>query len=321
MRLIFAACLWLLTVPPSAAQDVATADRLVSAFTGWVSTHDIKKGAISVAYKGAPVRQAGIGIDAQAPMEMASLSKAITAACVVRLVDEGVLGYDTYFDQLIGRGPHVSVAQLLSHSGGLFPDRTQGAMWLWARMGHLNDASGAVLDGIIAADEPIQNQGRYQYNNENYALLGVMIAQASATSYRDACTQRVLAPLGIVASPSPITDKFLAWGGWRISVADYGRFLTHWFGTDSAAGRDPFARPHVQVGGGAHYGQGMFFREFRGSYNFWHHGAWCFPAQLQSGSFAVSWQSEWSVVVAYTHCPDWDMMLELDTVLSKAVFQ
>jgi CubicO group peptidase (beta-lactamase class C family) len=194
-------------------------------------------------------------------------------------------------------------------------------MWLWARFNWHTDASEAVLDQIIAAKQPIQNQGRYQYNNENYALLGLMIAHASGQSYRKTCDQRVLAPLDITTATSPITERFLAWGGWNMSVNDYGKFLSHWYGADSAAAGDPFAQPHVQVGDGVFYGQGMFFREFRGGHNFWHHGAWCFPTQLQSGSFAVSWKGEWSVVAAYTQCPDWDMMLGLDQALSGAVFQ
>ncbi len=51
-------------------------------------------------------------------------------------------------------------------------------MWLWALSGQ-TDKSWAVLDIVMARDQPTQNKGQFQYNNENYALVGLMIEAAS----------------------------------------------------------------------------------------------------------------------------------------------
>ena len=75
------------------------------------------------------------------------------------------------------------------------------------------------------------------------------------------------------------------------------------------------------MGGGAFYGMGMTQREFRGSMNYWHFGALCFPGRLNAGSYAVSWMGDWTVVVAYDACADWDAMVRLDQALAGAVFQ
>lgn len=316
----FAVCLlWIASVVPLAAQDQATAQRMIAAFEGWMQAQDADQGALAIWYQGKPVATHGIGMSSTARVEMASLGKAVTGVCVAVLVQEGKIAYADRFVDVIGRGPNASVAQLLSHSSGLKFDSTQKTMpaWLDSPDNHVMD----VLDGIIQRGGPAKRPNKFRYNNENYALLGAMIEKVSSESYEVACSKRVFEPAGVIAERSPIAGGFLPWGGWRMSVDNYAKFLNYWFGSKGAIGKDPFAMPHFELNGGAHYGMGMFFRAFRGSHNFWHHGVLCFPDRLNGGSFAVTWMGEWSAVAAYDICPSWDAMGDIDAALSGAVFQ
>jgi hypothetical protein len=106
-----------------------------------------------------------------------------------------------------------------------------------------------------------------------------------------------------------------------MSVQDYAR-LMHWaYGPQGMIGKAPQDWPQAQMGGGAFYGVGMTQRRFRGAMNYWHFGGLCFPKRLNIGSYAVRWMADWSVVVAYDRCVDWDAMTRLDNVLARAVFQ
>ncbi|WP_390910630.1 serine hydrolase [Pseudosulfitobacter sp. SM2401] len=315
MRLVLAFSLWVLTGLPTVAQDAGTAERMIAAFEGWMVANDAPRGTLAIRYKGRRYSQTGVGLNANTPMEMASLSKAITAVCIAELVREGRLSYADRFADLVDRGPDISVAQLLSHTSGLKHDSTQSSMVGW--LNQPTDRANDVLDHVIERDGPRKKAGRYHYNNENYALLSLVIQAVSGASYQVACTDRVLTPAGAIAVRSPQAGAYLAWGGWQMSVDDYAAFLSHWFTPQL----DPFTRPNAKVGGGAHYGQGMLFRTFRGGHNYWHHGALCFANGPNIGSFAVSWKGEWSAVAAYDICPTWDAMRDLDAALSGAVFQ
>lgn len=246
---------------------------------------------------------------------MASLSKAIIGVCVSELAREGGLSYQDCFADIVGRGPDVTSAALLSQASGLKSDSTQQIVL--DGLDTAADRANAVLDQVIARGGPRKKPGRYRYNNENLALLSLVVEAAAGTSYQAACTSRALDPAGAKAQRRPRSGGFLAWASWQMSVHDYGAFMSHWFTRDL----DPFEHPNGQVDGGVYYGLGMFFRSFRGQHNCWHHGALCFLDRLNAGSFAVSWMGEWSAVAAYAMCPSWAAMGSLDAVLSGAVFQ
>ena len=310
-----AALSWELTALPLAAQSVG--DRLQGAFETWVTA----QGTTGVF--GAAVRRDGAWQmpAGQPPGELASVSKSVTAICALALVDEGLLDWsDTVADRL-GQGPQFTVAQLVTHSSGLVRDSTQAAMPLWldrptAAAGH---NAQAVLDIVAGRGAPQGTTSRYAYNNENYALLALMIEAASGQAYRDACWPRLGLDDGIAISPR--AAAFGPWGGIMADPEAYLSFLHRHFGPGSRVWADPFALPHVEIGGGAYYGLGMVFRRFGDSYNFWHFGAQCFPDRLNAGSYAVMWEGKVSALALYDACLDWDTMFALDAALSRAVYE
>lgn len=94
-------------------------------------------GGIAVMHKGRPAHQAVMGAEtAGNSVPLASLSEAVTGACIAGLVDRGRLAFDTPMSQALARtlarlGPPadprmqgVTVGQLLVHREGF--DRAEG---------------------------------------------------------------------------------------------------------------------------------------------------------------------------------------------------
>lgn len=299
------------------AQDQAVLDRLERAFQGWLDRVGTK-GALAVRFQDAPVVTLSLGIDADATVEMASLGKAITGVCVYVLVQQGLLRYDATLADVVGRGPNTSVEELLLHISGLREDSTQSDMHNW--LGEPPHRSATVLNRVIARGAPEGRPGRYRYNNENYALLGLMIEAATGQDYETACRARVLDPAGATAVASQTSGAFLPWGGWAMRVADYAAFHRHWFGPDGEIGVAPLEHPHVEIETGLYHGLGTFFRVGNGTANAWYFGALCMPGRINIGSFAVRWAEDWSLVAAHDACVGWEDMFALDRVLAEAVF-
>lgn len=289
-----------------------TTKDLTIAFENWMDRAGVSTGAIAVLRKGQVVATHARGMSPDDPMEMASLGKAITAVCVRRLVDDGVLSYDDQLGDLLEETPFLlddlTIAELVTHQTGLRKDSTQKAMPAW-----LDDPAprhGDVTRAAFARNET-QGRGTYGYNNENYAVLGEVIARVSGEPYREVCADEV--PGG---APSPRAGAFDAWGGWSMPVAEYAAFHARAFPPDA----DPSTEPSADLGGGARYGLGTVWREYRGGHNYWHFGALCFET-TGSGAFAVSWQGEWGAVAAWGSCVDFPIMLELDGYLARVVFK
>jgi CubicO group peptidase (beta-lactamase class C family) len=317
MRLWFALALAVLA--GAATADEARINRLSTAFESWLDQNGAG-GVLAVQAPDGTEATRAIGRDANTPVEIASLSKAITAVCAMELVHEGKLTAESRFDEVYGSGPAITLAQLITHSGGIVEDATQIGMGEW--YGDPTPRWADVLELNRARGTPKGEVGAYHYSNENYALLGLMIEAASDQPYEAACRARALDPAGAEAAPSPDFGAFLPWGGWEISAQDYVRFHAHWFQDGSALGRGPLEAPHLDLGDGAFYGLGSFLRPAQdgGSYHFWHFGALCFPGRKSSGSYVATWFGTWTVFAYYDRCLDWDAMRALDQALVAAVF-
>lgn len=317
--MIRAVILALILVAGSARADVAV--RMEQALRGWAAAQEVERAVMTVWRAGVPVRDVEIAMDIRVPVELASLSKAITGLCAAGLMRSRVWTGQTQSRDVLGYGPPgITVAALMTHSAGIGPDETQGRMGDWLDTGE--DVSDTVARRALTREAQSGTPGRYLYNNENYAILGAMISAQMGVTHRTYCTNTVLVPAGVrTADPSPRTGAFAAWGGWQMPVADYARLMNWAYGKGGMIGRAPDRWPQAEIGGGAFYGVGMTQREFRGSTNFWHFGALCIPGRLALGSYAVSWLQDWSAVVAYEGCLDGAGMVALDAALAGAVFQ
>lgn len=315
MKQILVAAFSMFTATAADAQtEGETVAELQSAFETWASDHNILSSEIVILHQGKFVG----GSHSDEPVEIASLSKAITAVCAATLIDDGIWNAQTNSAQVLGYGHEgITVAQLITHSAGLSPDSTQWLMPMWLT----STVARKRIVSETALNRRRDGTGSFGYNNENYAILGEMIEIALDEPYEHACLTRALEPAGVTtAGASDLTGGMLPWGGWSMSAKDYAQFHYHWFGPQGIYGAGSPPEFLFDVGGGAQYGLGMFERDVADHRNFWHFGLWCVPGSVNAGAFAVIWQGEWSVVATYDACVDWGAMGALDAVLAKVVY-
>ena len=118
---------------------------------------------------------------------LGSVSKAVTAAAVFRLVDAGALALDDRAGDLVpgltGPATDATVEQLLVHTSGL-----AGA--------HGTDHEPLDRDGAVAAIGSLPTEAppgsEFRYSNAGYTLLAAIVEEAAGVPYRDALVSGAL---------------------------------------------------------------------------------------------------------------------------------
>jgi len=294
------------------------ANTILAAWTGWVGRHNPTESSISIAYLNDEVLGSGLGRQATTSAPIASLTKAITGICIAKLVQEGSISFDSRLGSVVPEvNSDVTIGSLLTHTSGHRTDVTQSPanfprvdqeLLLWVSQQELATPVGS---------------SSYFYNNANYAMLGAAIAEVTGKTYEQACAERVLEPAGIRnARLNPDWRIMSSWGGWQLAVTDYQSFLSMYFSNTGVLGQSPFDFPHVELGGGAHYGMGYLFRQGQnGGFNFWHDGQWHADynqIQHRFGAFFARWDSGWAVTTNHNISAINGEHFELDTLLFEA---
>jgi CubicO group peptidase (beta-lactamase class C family) len=165
--------------------------------------------AVSVVYDGGVYYSKGHGVletggndrvSDRTLFQIASLSKAFTAASIAVLVDEGELGWDDpvidylpefrMFDPWVTR--EFTIRDLLTHRSGLppgagdlllFPEANSSRDEIIRAMRYLKPASGF--------------RSGFDYDNLLYIIAGEVVARVAGMSYEDFVEQRLLNPLGM----------------------------------------------------------------------------------------------------------------------------
>ena len=205
---LFAAVLGLLPLATSAAPVLtppdAGIDGLMQAYDG-----QVPGAAVLVLHDGQPVFRRGYGlavledgttITAASNFRLASVSKQFTAAAVLLLVEDGLLGLDQparqWLPELPPAAAAITIRQLLSHTGGLLdyedlmdpadPRQVHDAdvLTLLSHEDRLNFAPGT----------------QYRYSNSGYALLAMIVGRASGQDFASFLQQRIFRPLGMALS-------------------------------------------------------------------------------------------------------------------------
>jgi len=165
-------------------------------------------------------------------MDIASITKTVTAAEVITLVDSGAIELDASASRylvhpLLSREP--TVRQLLSHTSGVpdyfkegaFSDAIKtdpGSTWTAER------ALGFITEPLVEPGSPVTS-----YSSSNYLLLGLLIEKVTGLSYAQALRRDVLAGMGsrmVVQDaeppPPPLAAPDFAQSGIK---PDDGKFL------------------------------------------------------------------------------------------------
>lgn len=192
--------------------------------TGFLEEHHLPGAALAVTRKGRLVYARGFGhadIEKKEPVQpaalfrIASVSKPITAAAVMRLVDKETIKLDEPALDYVKLQPvtesgtkpdprwrKVTVRQLLQHTGGWDRDQSYdpiGIPWKIANAAHKQPPVPPALIVRYMMGQPLDFDpgARYAYSNLGYLVLGRVIEAVTRQSYEAHVRQAVLAPLRI----------------------------------------------------------------------------------------------------------------------------
>ncbi|MFE1871482.1 serine hydrolase domain-containing protein [Streptomyces sp. NPDC059496] len=164
-----------------------------------------------VVWEGSRTSVEGHGPDGDVQYRIGSITKTFTAVLVMRLRDEGLISLaDPLEKHLPGTGAgQVSIAQLLSHTGGLAAE-TPGEWWERTpgeQRPELSDVLG---------EEPFKLAPgtRHHYSNPGYALLGSLVEAVRGRSWEEALRIEVLEPLGLERTSGQPQAPHA--GGWAV---------------------------------------------------------------------------------------------------------
>ena len=165
--------------------------------------------ALGVTYRGETVFSGAFGLrdverglsaDSQTLYQIASCTKAFTAALAAMLVEEGMLDWDTpvreyvpevrFYDDYATRT--VSVRDLLCHRTGL--PRHE---YSWYGTDYTRDD---IIHNLrfLEPNHPIRTA--FQYNNQCYVLAGRILERLTGTTFEELVSRRILEPLGMCRS-------------------------------------------------------------------------------------------------------------------------
>ena len=175
----------------------------------------------------------GIPIDEETIFRVGSISKAVTAVEIMRLVDEGQVELDAAITEylpdftvqrLFDDAEPLTIRSLLTHRSGL-PRNGTLPLWMW-------DAGAAALRDYVAslaeAYAAYAPWTRYKYSNVGYCVLGRVIERLRGGGFPDIMRRELLAPLGMTSSAFVSTrlasDRTIATGYWP---TDDGNVASH----------------------------------------------------------------------------------------------
>ncbi len=224
-RLLLAASLLLAGIPaiPGHARQAAGLDLLaVDRFLqSQVSANRIPGLAVAIVQGGQIVFMRGYGqaspgipVTPQTQFYLGSVTKSFTALAAMQLVEQGKLELDAPVQRYLPwfqvadpeASASITVRHLLNHTSGLSEKGDPNASVFAAT---LEEQARLMRDARLTA--PVGSQ--YQYFNQNYRLLGLLIEQVSGQSYGDYLRTHVFAPLGMVGSTAgPAAAPKLAQG-------------------------------------------------------------------------------------------------------------
>lgn len=132
-----------------------------------------------------------------------SMSKTITAAAALQLVETKRVGLDDPVEQYLGSllpyGPAVTIRQLISHTSGIPNPLPLG--WVHAADRHETFDEDAALALVLKKHPRLSFApgSRYAYSNIGYWLLGKVVERATGEKFTAYVNDRILRALGIEA--------------------------------------------------------------------------------------------------------------------------
>ena len=164
-----------------------------------------------------------VGGGGTALFQAGSLSKSVTAAVALELVQRGELDLDTHVNERLSSwslpsGAGATLRHLLSHTAGVnvsfCPGYAQGAP-VPSLLQSLQGVEPATTDAVTVDSKAVD---RFRYSGGGYAVVQQLIEDARGEPFAETARQLLFDPLGMERSsfrqpPEPLRSP--AWAGWR----------------------------------------------------------------------------------------------------------
>lgn len=158
-----------------------------------------------------------------------SVTKQFTAACILKLEEEGKLKVSDPLSQYFPDFPYgdsITIHMLLNHSSGIKNYTSLPEFWPKAVLPLSHDSMVAIFKNKPLDFSP---GSRWAYSNSGYYLLGLIVEKASGQTFQDFLRDWIIEPAGLKNTGMDRLDSILTkrakgygWkspGGWR--HADY----------------------------------------------------------------------------------------------------
>lgn len=139
-------------------------------------------------------------ITATTPLHLASVSKVITAAVILKLINAKRIDLDQKVNTILKEFPYpdVTIKTLLNHRSGMknyayFADKKE----IWDRHNILTNQDILTLMATKDIGLESKTDTRFSYCNTNYAMLALIIEKVTKLSYKKAMEVMVFKPLGM----------------------------------------------------------------------------------------------------------------------------
>lgn len=187
----------------------------------YMSSRGIKAGTLAVSQDGKLLLARGYGfgdaagrrpIEAEDPLRIASVTKAITAAAIHKLVREDKLSLDTKAFPLLGLKPppgqnpdprlnDITIRHLLEHKGGWDREKSFDPMIRPLEIAAALKGPGPagpvdVIRYMIGQPLQFKPGSKVSYSNFGYCVLGRVIEKVSGRTYLDYVRKDIFDPLG-----------------------------------------------------------------------------------------------------------------------------
>jgi CubicO group peptidase (beta-lactamase class C family) len=224
------------------AADLSAIDRYLQEA---IDLNEVPGASIAVWRRGDIIYAKGFGIrssitgepmTAETPVDLASVSKSLTAVAINHLSQQGKIDVDApvtrYLPELRGSFNRVKIRHLLRHTSGL----TRRDDSLLPCCGEPDEYSLDAAVARLAAAKPSGGAAEFAYANSNYVLLAAIVQRESGQPFPVFMRETVFRPLRMLRTTlDPLEAR--TWGladpherGWRKVEPNRSPFLG-WYGS------------------------------------------------------------------------------------------
>lgn len=145
--------------------------------------------------------ESGVAPTAETVYRIGSVTKQMTAAVIMRLVEQGKISLDDpitkYMPQYPTQGHTITIRHLLNHTSGIAGIRARQVDEKTRQRLKMDLSRAEILELFTGGAFDFAPGTDYKYNNSAYVLLGMIIEEVTGTPYAAHVERELFEPLGL----------------------------------------------------------------------------------------------------------------------------